>query len=71
MKGETEQKAQATLCSLKWKWNKKFRSEVPQDESQVSFGGLLALGYGSKQILREKSQNVNCAEDTVTNTGSK
>jgi hypothetical protein len=24
------------------------RSEVPRDESQVSVGGLLALGYGRK-----------------------
>jgi hypothetical protein len=32
---------------------------------------LLALGYESKQILREKRKNANYAEDTVTATGSK
>jgi hypothetical protein len=46
--GGTEQKAQAALRSLKSKKNRRFRSEVPRDESQVSVGGLLALGYGRK-----------------------
>jgi hypothetical protein len=32
---------------------------------------LLALGYGSKRRSRKKRKNVNCAEDTVTVTGSK
>jgi hypothetical protein len=44
---------------------------VPRDESQVSVGGLLALGYGSKRRSRKKKENVNFAEDTVTVTGSK
>jgi hypothetical protein len=44
---------------------------VPRDESQVSVGGLLALGYESKQISRKKRKNENCVEDTVTVTGSK
>jgi hypothetical protein len=44
---------------------------VPLDESQVSVGGLLSLGYGSKQRSRKKRQNVNYVEDTVTVTGSK
>jgi hypothetical protein len=47
-KGGIELKEQATLCSLKWKGNRNSRPEVPWDESRVSFGGLLALGYGSK-----------------------
>jgi hypothetical protein len=32
---------------------------------------MLALGYGSKRRLREKRQNVNCAEDMVNDIGSK
>jgi hypothetical protein len=37
----------------------------------VMRGKLLALGYESKQILGKKRRNVNYAEDTVTDTGSK
>jgi hypothetical protein len=43
--------------------NRRIRSEVPQDESQVSVGGLLALGYESKRRSRKKRKNVNCVED--------
>jgi hypothetical protein len=33
----------------------RIRSEVPRDESQVSVGGLLALGYGREvKIKKEK-----------------
>jgi hypothetical protein len=42
-----------------------------RDESEVSVGGLLSLGYGRKRRLMKKRKNVNCAEDTVTITGSK
>jgi hypothetical protein len=45
--------------------------EVPQDESQVSVGGLLALGYGSKRRVRQKKWNANYTENTLTDTGSK
>jgi hypothetical protein len=44
---------------------------VPRDESQVSVGGLLALGYGRKRRLRHKRKNANCAEDTMNVTRSK
>jgi hypothetical protein len=37
---------------------------VPWDESQVSVGGLLALGYGIKRRSRKKRENVNFAEDS-------
>jgi hypothetical protein len=63
--------AQAAPRSLKLKHNKRIGYEVHQDDSQVSVGGMLALGYGSKRILRKKRKNANCAEDTVTDTGSK
>jgi hypothetical protein len=49
----------------------KMRSKVPRDESQVSVGGFLALGYGSTQISRKKKENSNFTEDTMTVTGSK
>jgi hypothetical protein len=49
----------------------KLRSEVPQDESQVSVGGMLALGYGSMKRSRKKRENVNCTKDIVTVIGSK
>jgi hypothetical protein len=42
------------MRSLKSKKNKRIKYEVPRDESQVSFGGLLALGSGIKRILRKK-----------------
>jgi hypothetical protein len=42
------------MHSLKKKQSRGIRSKVPQNESQVSVGGLLALGYGSKQISRKK-----------------
>ena len=44
---------------------------MPRDESQVSVGGLLALGYGNKRISRKKRENVNYTEDTETFIGSK
>ena len=44
---------------------------MPRDESQVSVGGLLALGYEIKQRLIQKIWNVNCVEDIVTDTGLK
>jgi hypothetical protein len=44
---------------------------VPQDKSQVSVGGLLALGYESKRRSRKKRKNENCMEDKVSITGSK
>jgi hypothetical protein len=47
-KGGIKQKARAALRSRKSKKNKRIRSQVPRDESQVSVGGLLALGYGRK-----------------------
>jgi hypothetical protein len=53
------------------KKNKRIRAEVPRDESQVSVGGMLALGYESKRRSRKKRKNVNCTEDTVTVTGLK
>jgi hypothetical protein len=47
-RGGIEQKIEVALRSQKSKKKRKTRSEVPQDKSQVSVGGLLALGYGSK-----------------------
>jgi len=44
----------AALCSPKSKKNKRIRFKVPRDESQVSVGFLLALGYGRKQRTRKK-----------------
>jgi hypothetical protein len=44
---------------------------VPQDESHVSVGGLLALGYGSLQRLRKEARSENCMEDKLTEIGSK
>ena len=44
---------------------------MPQDKSQVSVGGLLALGYGRKKRSRKKRKNENFAEDTVIVTKSK
>jgi hypothetical protein len=66
-----KQKVKAALHSLKMKQRRGIRSEVPRDESQVSVGGLLVLGYGRKRRSRKKRKNVYCAEDTVTFTGSK
>jgi hypothetical protein len=43
-----DKNAKVVLRSLKLKKNRKLRYEVPQDESQVSVGGFLALRYGSK-----------------------
>jgi hypothetical protein len=43
-----EQKEKVALCSLKSKKNGRIVSKVPQDKSQVSVGGLLALSYGRK-----------------------
>jgi hypothetical protein len=53
-KGGIKQKEIVTLHSRKSKKNKRIRSQVPRDESQVSVGGLLALGYGRKQRMRKK-----------------
>ena len=50
------------------KKNRRFIPEVPQDESYVSVGGLLTLGYGSRQTSRKKIENENFAEDIVTVT---
>jgi hypothetical protein len=47
-KGGIKKKARDALRSRESKKNKRIRSQVPQDESQVSVGGLLALGYGRK-----------------------
>jgi hypothetical protein len=44
----------ASLRSSKSKKNRRIRSKLPWDESQVSFGGLLDLGYGRKQRTRKK-----------------
>jgi hypothetical protein len=51
-----EARAESVGCSAQAEVEakKRIRSEVPQDESQVSVGGMLALGYGGKKILREK-----------------
>jgi hypothetical protein len=66
-----DQKAQAAPHSLKTKKNIRFRPEVPRDESHVSVGGLLALGYGRLRRLRKEVQSANCAEDKLTEIGSK
>jgi hypothetical protein len=50
---------------------RRVRSDLPQDESQVSDGGLLALRYGSKQRVKQKRWNGNYVEDTMTDIGSK
>jgi hypothetical protein len=50
--GGIELKAQAALCSTKSKKKRSFIYEVPRDESQVSVGGWVSLGYGSKGRLR-------------------
>ena len=63
--------AQAVPRSLKSKKIRRIISEVPQDESQVSVGGLLALGYVRKRISRNKRENVNFVEDIVIVIGSK
>jgi hypothetical protein len=42
-----------------------------RDESQVSIGGLLALGYGRTRRSRKKRSNMNYVGDTVTVTGMK
>ena len=44
---------------------------MPQDESHVSVGGLLALGYGRLQILRKEARSANYMEDKLTKIGSK
>jgi hypothetical protein len=44
-----EEKKDCTAQSM-LKQNRGAKSEVPQDESQMSFGGLLALGYGRKKM---------------------
>ena len=44
---------------------------MPWDESQVSVGGLLALGYGRKRRTRKKREKVNFLEETMTVTGLK
>jgi hypothetical protein len=47
---------------------------VPWDESQVSVGGLLGLGYGLRKKSKrkeEKRRSTNCAEGTLTESGSK
>jgi hypothetical protein len=36
------------------KRNRRLRPPVLRDESQVSVGGMLALGYGRKKRLRKK-----------------
>jgi hypothetical protein len=51
-------------------------SDAPERETHPipwlqTLESLLALGYGSKRRLREKRKNVNCAEDIVTDIGSK
>jgi hypothetical protein len=47
-------KEKSALRSLRTEKNRGIRSEVPQDESQVSVGGLLALGYGRKRRTSKK-----------------
>jgi hypothetical protein len=46
--------AKVALRSPKSKQNRRIRFKVPRDESQVSVGGLLALGYGRKWRTRKK-----------------
>ena len=53
-RGGINQKAKDALHSLKTKKKKGIRSEVPQDDSQVSVGGLFSLGYGRKLITRKE-----------------
>jgi hypothetical protein len=36
--------------------NRRIRSEVPQDESQVSVGGFLSLGYGMKKKVKNEEK---------------
>jgi hypothetical protein len=48
--------AQAALRSLKMKQSRGIRYEVPRDESWVSVGGMLALGYGRKRRSRKKRE---------------
>jgi hypothetical protein len=49
-------RAESTDCAAQSavEEKKKVQIRVPRDESQVSVGGLLALGYGSKKILQKK-----------------
>jgi hypothetical protein len=47
---------------------------VTQDKSQVSVGGLLALGQilkNESKIKEEERQSMKCAEGTQTKEGSK
>ena len=47
---------------------------MTRDESHVSVGGLLALGYEVRKKSRKKErkiQSANCTEGTLTDIGSK
>jgi hypothetical protein len=48
---EGRDRAESTGCSAQSEVevNRRFRPAVPRDESHVSVGGLLALGYGRKE----------------------
>jgi hypothetical protein len=70
-------KAESTGCSIAVYSQSKYRRfnlAVTQDESHVSVGGLLALGYVLRKkakIKEEERQSMKCVEDTQTEEGSK
>jgi hypothetical protein len=66
-------KAGSTGCATQSevKVKQKIQIRVPRDESHVSVGGLLALGYGRKRILQKKRRNTNYAEGRLTDIRSK
>jgi hypothetical protein len=51
--------------------DKKLQQHSHVFDDPVTCYVVLALGYGSNRRLREKRRNVNYAEDTVTDIGSK
>jgi hypothetical protein len=43
---------------MKTKRNRRFRPPMTRDKSQVSVGGLLALGYGLRNKSKKKEKKI-------------